>query len=62
MKNKKNVHGGPVVKKLPCNAGHTGSVPGLARFHKPWGNEALAPLLKPVWSKVCSAREASTQQ
>ena len=28
MKNKKNVHGGPVVKNLPYNAGAVGLIPG----------------------------------
>ena len=30
--------GGPVVKNLPANAGVMGSIPGLGRFHIPWGN------------------------
>ena len=30
--------GGPVVKNLPCNAGDTGSIPGLGRSHMPQGN------------------------
>ena len=30
--------GGPAVKNWPCNAGDTGLVPGLGRFHMPWGN------------------------
>ena len=42
MKNKKNVHGGPGIKNLPCNAGDTGSVPGLGRFHKPWATKLLS--------------------
>ena len=28
---------GPVVKNLPAHAGDPGSIPGLGRFHKPWG-------------------------
>ena len=27
--------GGPVVKNLPADAGNTGLIPGLGRFHKP---------------------------
>ena len=27
-----------VVKNLPANVGDTGSIPGLGRFHMPWGN------------------------
>ena len=30
--------GGAVDKNLPASAGHTGSIPGLGRFHMPWGN------------------------
>ena len=30
--------GGPVVKNPPANAGDTGSIPGLGRFHMPWDN------------------------
>ena len=30
--------GGPVVKNLPANARDMGSIPGLERFHMPWGN------------------------
>ena len=34
----KDFPGDPVVKTLPANAGHTGSVPDLGRFHMPHGN------------------------
>ena len=30
--------GGPVAKNLPANIEDTGSIPGLGRFHMPWGN------------------------
>ena len=30
--------GGLVVKNLPANAGEMGSIPGLGRFHMPWGS------------------------
>ena len=30
--------GGPVVKKLPANAGDTGSIPDLGRYHMLWNN------------------------
>ena len=29
---------GPAVKKPSANAGDLGSIPGLGRFHIPWGN------------------------
>lgn len=32
--------GGPVVKNSPANAGDTGLIPGLGRFHMLQGNEA----------------------
>ena len=37
--------GGTKVKNLLANAGNTGSIPGLGRFHMPWGNKSHAPLL-----------------
>ena len=30
--------GGTVDKNLPANAGDMSSIPGLGRFHIPWGN------------------------
>ena len=33
-----NLLGGPMVKNLPANAGNTGSVPDLGRFHRLWSN------------------------
>ena len=30
--------GGLVVKNPSANEGDTGSIPGLGRFHMPWGN------------------------
>ena len=45
-----NFPGGPGVEKLPANAGVTGSIPGLGRFHTPRSHEAwelqlLMPML-----------------
>ena len=34
----KSFPGGPVVKNIPANAGDIGLIPGLGRFHIPWGN------------------------
>ena len=34
----KDFPGGPVVKNPPANAGDTGLIPGLRRFHTQWGN------------------------
>ena len=33
-----NFPGGPVVRKLPANAGDMGLVPGPGRSHMPWSN------------------------
>ena len=30
--------GGLVVKNPPASAGDTGLIPGLGRFHMPWGS------------------------
>ena len=41
FRNRQNLgdfHGGPVVKNLPASAGDMGLIPGLQRFHMPWGN------------------------
>ena len=37
-KEAENLLGGPVVKNLPANAGNTGSVHDLGRFHMLWSN------------------------
>ena len=33
--------GGTVDKNLPCNAGDTGSIPVLGRFHMPWATKLV---------------------
>ena len=43
----KDFPGGPVVKNLPANAGMIGLIPGLGRFHMPWGNK---PTYHNYWS------------
>ena len=35
-----DIPGGPVVKSSSSNAGDTGSIPGLGRFHILWDNKA----------------------
>ena len=32
-----DVPGGSVIKNPPVSAGDTGLIPGLGRFHLPWG-------------------------
>ena len=39
--------GGPVVKNLPANAGDTGAIPALGRFHVPWGRACTLQQGKP---------------
>ena len=39
----------PVVKNPPTNAGDTGSIPVLGRFHMLRDNEAQAPQLLSLW-------------
>ena len=46
-----NLPSGPVVKNLPANAGNTGWIPGLGRFHMLLSNSspyALAPRAPPL--------------
>ena len=50
--------GGPVVEKLPANAGDTGSIPVWARYHKLWGNLARAPQLLSLQSKLHTCSRA----
>ena len=51
-------------RNLPVNAGDTGSIPGLGRFHMPQGNQARAPqVLKPTGPRPCvPQREEPSQQ
>ena len=34
---------GTVDRNLPANAGDTGLIPGLGRFHRPWATKAWVP-------------------
>ena len=47
--------GGPVVRNLPASAGEMGLIPGLERFHVPWGS--YTPRL-PLWSLLATTTEA----
>ena len=56
--------GGPVVKSPPADEGHTGSIPGLGRFHMLWGNYACEPqLLSPctLEALLCGRRVVSVK-
>ena len=51
--------GGAVVENLPANAGHTGSSPGLGRFHmlrSNWTHEPQLLSLR-IWSLCSTTRE-----
>ena len=37
--------GGPVVNNLPANAGDTGLIPGLGKYHMPQSTKSLPPQL-----------------
>ena len=43
---------GLVDGSLPANAGDTDSIPGLGRFHTPWGNYACEPQLLSLCSRA----------
>ena len=47
--------GGSVVKNPPVNAGNTGSIPGLGRSYMLWSNQAHAPQLLNLCSRVLVA-------
>ena len=44
--------GGSVVKNMPANAGHTGSIPDPRRSHTPWSSRARAPQLLSLCSRA----------
>lgn len=51
---------GPVIKSLPANAGHTGSISGPGRLHTPLGQ--LSPctqLLKPSFLEALLVQQES---
>ena len=71
LKNKTNVYskteaggfpGGAVVESLPADAGDTGSIPGLGRFHMARSNWACEPQMLGlrVWSLCSVMGEAAT--
>ena len=56
---KRDFPGGPVVKKLPADAGDMGLIPGPGRSHMPWGNYSHVPQLL---SPSSTTREAITMR
>ena len=51
-KKQQDFSGGPVVKNLPANAGDTGSIPGLGKYHMLQGNIARVPQLLSLRSRA----------
>ena len=45
--------GGPVVERLPANAGNMGSNPGLEGYHIPWDNWACKSQQQIPCSRAC---------
>ena len=45
--------GGPVDMNLPANAGDSGLIPGLGRFHMLQSNQARVPQLLSLCSRAC---------
>ena len=56
-KKRKGFPGGAVVESPPANAGHTGSCPGLGRFHMPRSGWAREP--RPLGLRIRSLRSAT---
>ena len=60
---KGDFQGGAVDRNLSANGGDSGSIPGLRRFHMPWGNSAHVPqLLKPVCPRACDLKQEKPPQ
>ena len=45
--------GGPVDTNLPADAGDSGLIPGLGRFHMLQSNQARVPQLLSLCSRAC---------
>ena len=54
--------GGPVNKNLPANAGDTGLIPGLGRFHVLQGNWAHVPQLLTLCPKTIAPQQEKPLQ
>ena len=44
------------VKSLPCNAGDTGSIPGLGRFSHAMQQLSLVPQILSLHSEACEPK------
>ena len=47
---------GPGVRNLPASTGEMGLIPGLERFHVPWGNETPRLQLRRLLATTTEAR------
>ena len=56
MKHLGDLSGGTVDRNLPTNAGVTGSIPGLGKFHMPWSNQVGEPQLLSLFATTTEAR------
>ena len=54
--------GGLGFKNPPANAGDTGPIPGLRRFHMPRGNWAHVPQLPSLHSTACALQQEKPLQ
>jgi len=55
----KDFPGGTVDKKPPANAGNTGLIPGLGRFHRPWATKVRVPQLLSLHSRAHEPQQVS---
>ena len=53
-----------MARNPPANAGDTGMIPGLGRFHMPWGNSATAtePVCCIYWSPHTDSLSSTTRE
>ena len=61
-KQREDCSGGPVVGRLPANAGDVGSIPDSGIFHIPQGNKVHAPQLLNPWSRACTPQGEKSPQ
>ena len=61
-KQREDCSGGPVVRRLPANAGDVGSIPDPGIFHIPQGNKVHAPQLLNPWPRACTPQGEKSSQ
>ena len=60
-KNRGSFPGSLVVKNTPGNAEDMDLIPGLGKFHVPWGNQACEPQLLSLHSSAFKLRLLNLQ-